>query len=69
MIELHTVREINTAIRRNEQGKGGYVYAHIMGITMNYQARIYQAKSKSGSLYVRRLDNGQWFAPLKVWQV
>lgn len=68
MIELHTVREINAAIRGNEQGKDGYVYAQIMGITMNYEARVYQAKSVKGSLYVRRLDNGQWFAPLKVWQ-
>lgn len=68
MIELRTVREINAAIRRNEQGKGGYVFARIMGITMNYDARIYQAKTVKGSLHVRRLDNGQWFAPLKVWQ-
>lgn len=68
MNELHTPREINAAIRRSEQGKGGYVFAQIMGITMNYEARIYQAKSVKGSLYVRRLDNGQWLAPLKVWQ-
>ncbi len=69
MIELCTVREINSAIHRNEQGQGGYVFAQIMGITMNYETRIYQAKSASGNLYVRRLDNGQWLAPLKVWQV
>jgi hypothetical protein len=69
MVELHRVREINAAIRKNEQGQGGYVFAQIMGITMNYDARIYQAKSVKGSLYVRRLDNGQWLAPLKVWQV
>jgi len=68
MTELHTVREITKAIHENEQGRGGYVFARIMGITMNYDARIYQAKSVKGSLYVRRLDNGQWFAPLKVWQ-
>lgn len=68
MIELHTAREINAAIRSNEQGRGGYVFARIMGVTMNYDSRIYQAKSVKGSLYVRRLDNGQWFAPLKVWQ-
>lgn len=69
VIELHTVREINDAIRRNEQGKGGYVFALIFGITMNYETCIYQAKSAKGSLYVRRLDNGRWLAPLKVWQV
>jgi hypothetical protein len=68
MVELRTVREINAAIRRNEQGQGGYVFALIMGITMNYEARISHAKSVKGSLYVRRLDNGQWLAPLKVWQ-
>lgn len=68
MIELRTVREINTAVRKNEQGQGGSVFAQIMGITMNYETRIYQAKSVKGSLYVRRLDNGQWLAPLKVWQ-
>jgi hypothetical protein len=68
MTELHTVREINTAIRASEVGRGGYVFARIMGITMNYDARIYQAKTVKGSLYVRRLDNGQWLAPLKVWQ-
>ena len=68
MIELRTPREINDAIRKNEQGKGGRVFALIMGITMNYETRIYQAKSMKGSLYVRRLDNGQWLAPLKVWQ-
>jgi hypothetical protein len=69
MIELRTVREINAAIRRNEQGRGGNVFAQIMGITMNYETRIHQAKSVRGSLYVRRLDNGWWLAPLKVWQV
>jgi hypothetical protein len=69
MIELCTVREINAAIRGNEQGRGGYVFAQIRGITMTYEARIYQAKSVKGSLYVRRLDNGWWLAPLKVWQV
>jgi hypothetical protein len=69
MIELRTVREINAAIRRNEQGQGGYVFAQIMGITMNYETRIYQAKLVKGSFYVRRLDNRQWFAPFKVWQV
>jgi len=68
MVELRTVREISAAIRRSEQGQGGYVFAQIMGITMNYETRIYQAKSVKGSLYVRRLDNGQWLAPLKVWQ-
>jgi len=68
MRELHTVREINTAIRSNEQGRGGYVFARIFGITMNYDARIYQAKTVKASLYVRRLDNGQWLAPLRVWQ-
>lgn len=68
MNELRTVREINAAIRRNEGGKGGCVYAQIFGVTMNYESRIYQAKSVKGSLYVRRLDNGQWLAPLKVWQ-
>jgi len=69
MIELHTVREINTAIRRNEGGQGGYVFAQILGITMNYETRIYQAKTVKGSLYVRQLSSGQWLAPLKVWQV
>lgn len=68
MTELKTVREINAAIRANEQGKGGYVFAQIFGITMNYETRIIRAKAVKGSLYVRRLDNGQWLAPLKVWQ-
>jgi hypothetical protein len=69
MVELSAVREINAAIRRNEQGQGGYVFAQIYGITMNYETRVYQAKTVKGSLYVRRLDNGQWLAPLSVWQV
>ena len=69
MSELRTVREINAAIQRNEQGRGGYVFALIMGITMNYETRIAQARSVKGSLYVRRLDNGQWLAPLKVWHM
>lgn len=68
MIELRTVREINKAVHQNEQGHGSYVFARIMGITMNYDSRIISAKTVKGSLYVRRLDNGQWFAPLKVWQ-
>jgi hypothetical protein len=68
MIELHTVRKINAAIHENVQGRGGPVLALIMGITMNYQTRVCRAKSVKGSLLVRRLDNGQWFAPLKVWQ-
>lgn len=55
MIELHTAREINAAIRKNEGGRGGYIF----GITMNYETRIYQAKTVKGSLFVRRLDNGQ----------
>lgn len=69
VLELKNLRAVKAALQRSEEGHGGHVMAQIMGITMNYDARIDQAKTRQGSLYVRRMDNGQWYAPLSVWQV
>lgn len=69
---LTTARAINAAIRENEQGRAGYVYA----IKNGAKVRIYQAKTMGGSrkrklpgvLYVRGLADGYWFAPDSVIQ-